>query len=414
AMVGGIIGAAIVGLVPGVGTVLAAGGLIGILGGGAIGAAAGGALGGLLGRGVPDQDIRFYEAELREGRALVTVQGIDRQRAETAADILARAGGRFAADVEDFGEEDEYLPEGSGFHRTGAIGSAGRTDTVSPVAPADVPEPEPISRGYRPEEDEVIPVGASPEYGPDTDLWSEGIEAAREEDRERFGGPEEGEPMPGVGVYTRVPGANPETAADIVPKTGSGVEWGHDPDAPPEEQPSRQRREGKRPEDLGVAASAEGAGTRRPEEVHRATPRDLEADEQLDRQERSDASSQHPGYDTGTTGVAADWRKPIGPTETPAQERAAADTGEGAPIETGDTGDVLEATEGGDLVVDEETAEYGTGTRDSLDEERRPPYEPVVDEGSVGALGERLGEETVRREGVAPRPADEDEEQDRG
>jgi len=79
-MVGGVVGATLVGLaaaaatvtVPGVGLVLA-GPLAGALAGGAAGATAGGLLGMLVGAGIPEEHARKYETELKSGGIVLGV-----------------------------------------------------------------------------------------------------------------------------------------------------------------------------------------------------------------------------------------------------------------------------------------------------------------------------------------------------
>jgi len=88
--IGGVIGAAAVGLIPGIGPVIAAGALAGILGGAAAGAATGGLVGWLAGQGVPEEEARHYESEVKAGRTLVTVQADGRY--DEAAAILQRGG----------------------------------------------------------------------------------------------------------------------------------------------------------------------------------------------------------------------------------------------------------------------------------------------------------------------------------
>lgn len=79
-----------VGLIPGIGPVLAGGALMGILGGAVIGATAGGVLGGLAGMGIPEEEAQYYSSEFQAGRHLVTVRangGYDEAR-----EILSRRG----------------------------------------------------------------------------------------------------------------------------------------------------------------------------------------------------------------------------------------------------------------------------------------------------------------------------------
>src|SRR5207248_1333263 len=61
------------GVIPVVGPVLALGTLGTVLLNAAGGAAAAGLAGALIGWGIPDEDAKFYEAEVRAGRFLVTV-----------------------------------------------------------------------------------------------------------------------------------------------------------------------------------------------------------------------------------------------------------------------------------------------------------------------------------------------------
>jgi len=84
--VGGVVAAAAALLIPGFGPVVAGGILATVLGGAAIGAAAGGLIGALTQMGVPEEEARYYEGEVREGRILVTVKAEGRY--QEARDIL--------------------------------------------------------------------------------------------------------------------------------------------------------------------------------------------------------------------------------------------------------------------------------------------------------------------------------------
>jgi uncharacterized protein (TIGR02271 family) len=86
------IGAAVMtGIIPVVGPVLALGPIAATLINLAGGAAGGGLAGALVGYGIPDEDAKFYENELKAGRYLVTVDACD--RVEKARTIYAREGG---------------------------------------------------------------------------------------------------------------------------------------------------------------------------------------------------------------------------------------------------------------------------------------------------------------------------------
>jgi hypothetical protein len=116
---GGAVGAGILGGVvgllagvgalalPGVGPVIAGGGLVPSLTGAGLGATAGGVLGALIGLGIPDAAARYFEEGVRQGSVLVTVDV--GSRADAARDILRFSRGdlgrgRWADDQE---AEDE-------------------------------------------------------------------------------------------------------------------------------------------------------------------------------------------------------------------------------------------------------------------------------------------------------------------
>jgi hypothetical protein len=96
-LLGGALAAAIV-LVPGVGPIFAAGGLLTAavlagVGSGVVGGAVGGGLvGALVGLDFPEEEARLYERELKAGRILVGVKA--GERAAEAHDILRLCGGR--------------------------------------------------------------------------------------------------------------------------------------------------------------------------------------------------------------------------------------------------------------------------------------------------------------------------------
>lgn len=80
------------GTIPVIGPVLALGTLGTILLNAAAGAAVVGLVGALIGLGIPEEDARFYEDEVRGGRFLVTVEAAGERDAEAWA-ILRRGGG---------------------------------------------------------------------------------------------------------------------------------------------------------------------------------------------------------------------------------------------------------------------------------------------------------------------------------
>jgi len=102
AVAGGILGGIggwLVGIgalaIPGVGPFIAAGAFATALGGAAIGAGVGAIAGALAGMGVPEDEARYYEGEVKSGRTLVTVRTTDRY--DEAQQLLRRYG---AYDIE--------------------------------------------------------------------------------------------------------------------------------------------------------------------------------------------------------------------------------------------------------------------------------------------------------------------------
>ncbi|MBV9329759.1 MAG: YsnF/AvaK domain-containing protein [Chloroflexi bacterium] len=102
AVAGGILGGLggwLVGIgalaIPGVGPFIAAGAFATALGGAAIGAGVGAIAGALIGMGVPEEEAKYYEGEVKSGRTLVTVRAAERY-AEARA-LLQRHG---AYDIE--------------------------------------------------------------------------------------------------------------------------------------------------------------------------------------------------------------------------------------------------------------------------------------------------------------------------
>jgi hypothetical protein len=91
---GGLIGGLVIALLPGIGQVLTGGFLAGIVLSAAAGAAAGSYLGPFVALGFSEQEVSFYDKELRGGRTIVVVKAGDRR--EQALNILRRHGGEQA------------------------------------------------------------------------------------------------------------------------------------------------------------------------------------------------------------------------------------------------------------------------------------------------------------------------------
>ena len=89
-VIGGLVGLVSSLLIPGLGPLVVGGVLASTLMGMGVGAATGGLIGALVGMGVPEEDARYFDAGLRDGRTLLTVSGTD--SAPEAVAILERHG----------------------------------------------------------------------------------------------------------------------------------------------------------------------------------------------------------------------------------------------------------------------------------------------------------------------------------
>ena len=79
------------GLIPPLGPVVAGGTLVALLASAGAGASVGTILGGLAGMGIPEDDAKFYEGKLHEGKSMVTIDADDRHA--EAEEILTAHGG---------------------------------------------------------------------------------------------------------------------------------------------------------------------------------------------------------------------------------------------------------------------------------------------------------------------------------
>ena len=83
--------------VPGIGPILAAGPIVGMIGGMGLGAAAGGIIGVLTESGVPKEEAAAYAESVRRGHVLVTVESENDDRANRAREIMDNSA---AVDIE--------------------------------------------------------------------------------------------------------------------------------------------------------------------------------------------------------------------------------------------------------------------------------------------------------------------------
>jgi hypothetical protein len=91
-VIGGLVGLISALLIPGVGPLVVGGVLASSLLGMGVGAATGGLIGALVGMGVPEEDAKYFDAGLREGRTMVTVNNTN-EAPDEAISILERHGG---------------------------------------------------------------------------------------------------------------------------------------------------------------------------------------------------------------------------------------------------------------------------------------------------------------------------------
>jgi len=80
--------------IPGVGPLIAAGPLMGLLAGLGVGGAVGGIAGALIGLGIPEYEAKRFEGLVKEGNILLSVHADDRTWANKAKEILKEAGGK--------------------------------------------------------------------------------------------------------------------------------------------------------------------------------------------------------------------------------------------------------------------------------------------------------------------------------
>jgi hypothetical protein len=95
AVLGGVLGwlAGIGSLaIPGVGPLIAAGPIMGLLSGAAMGGAVGGIAGGLIGYGMPELEAKRYEGKVQSGNILLSVHTEDRDEVKRAKEIFKQHG----------------------------------------------------------------------------------------------------------------------------------------------------------------------------------------------------------------------------------------------------------------------------------------------------------------------------------
>lgn len=76
--------------IPGVGPLIAAGPIMGLLSGAAVGAATGGLTGALIGYGIPELEAKQYEGKVKGGNILLSVHTDDGQKVSRVKEIMKR------------------------------------------------------------------------------------------------------------------------------------------------------------------------------------------------------------------------------------------------------------------------------------------------------------------------------------
>lgn len=87
--------------IPGVGPLIAAGPILGLLSGAAVGAATGGLAGALIGYGIPELEAKRYEGKVKGGNILLSVHADDGGEVSRAKEIFKKYG---AEDITSTGE----------------------------------------------------------------------------------------------------------------------------------------------------------------------------------------------------------------------------------------------------------------------------------------------------------------------
>lgn len=140
-VIGGVLGAAGSLLIPGIGPAVAGGILAATLGAAGVGALVGGIVGSLTGLGISEQQARYYQRELEEGRTIVLVKSATDR--DLALDIMRRDGAINAkAEVADYNREhppvgvnDDTTPPPMGDEPGGK--PIGGSQVLPPDAPVD-------------------------------------------------------------------------------------------------------------------------------------------------------------------------------------------------------------------------------------------------------------------------------------
>jgi len=122
--------------IPGLGPFIAAGPILSALSGAAVGAALGGITGALIGMGIPEYEARQYEAQIKEGRILLSVHAEDGESIKRVLQILK------AANAQEIATSGEAEPLSTSAEPTGVSSSTSTPADSIPPRPSIHPVPK--------------------------------------------------------------------------------------------------------------------------------------------------------------------------------------------------------------------------------------------------------------------------------
>lgn len=93
--------------IPGLGSLIAAGPIVGLLAGAGAGGAVGGLTGALIGLGIPEYEAKRFEGLIKDGRALVSVHCNSSDEVKKAKEVLEASGGKDISSRKEEGVDDD-------------------------------------------------------------------------------------------------------------------------------------------------------------------------------------------------------------------------------------------------------------------------------------------------------------------
>lgn len=134
--------------IPGVGPIVAAGPIMGLLSGAAIGATVGGLSGALIGLGIPEYEAKRYEEGLKSGQVLLSCHCRDNDEARTVEELFKRTGGKDISTTKDMSEEELHKKQQKAADkRDDMIDTTPGTDVYPTQRTTDVYRGDDLGRG---------------------------------------------------------------------------------------------------------------------------------------------------------------------------------------------------------------------------------------------------------------------------